>query len=121
MYLDKVMVVFDCADTKHFFSRWIHPLINHCYLMKPDNGRWLVYAKTLDSVQIYTTDNLKSIIATSYIIKSQAVIQPRGLFMLSTCVGQVKQALGIRKPFILTPYQLFKYLKRCDDEKAKEA
>lgn len=30
-----------------------------------------------------------------------------------TCVSFAKRALGIRAPFVLTPYQLFKYLKKC--------
>ncbi len=105
------MVIFDKADTKHFFSRWLHPSISHCYMMKPDKGSWLVYAKEMQTVNIYTTEDISDILSTSYILKAKAIKQRRGLLMLSTCVGQVKQALGIRKPFILTPYQLFKYLR----------
>ena len=34
------------------------------------------------------------------------------LFMLNTCVGHVKQFLGINHPFVWTPYQLYKHMKR---------
>ena len=30
-----------------------------------------------------------------------------------TCVSFAKRALGIRAPFVWTPYQLFKHLKKC--------
>ena len=32
--------------------------------------------------------------------------------VVSNCVGVVKTVLGIRKPFIITPYQLYRYLRR---------
>ena len=37
---------------------------------------------------------------------------PRGPFISASCVGMVKTALGIRAPFALTPYQLYRTLKR---------
>lgn len=33
-------------------------------------------------------------------------------FLQSTCVGMTKALIGIRNPFIFTPYQLYKYLTR---------
>lgn len=38
---------------------------------------------------------------------------PRWSWALANCVGVVKYVLGIRAPFVITPYQLFKRLKRC--------
>lgn len=35
----------------------------------------------------------------------------RATFGMMTCVGQLKALLGIRKRFIITPYQLYKYLR----------
>lgn len=36
----------------------------------------------------------------------------RSFFVNGTCVGAVKDFLNIKKPFIFTPYQLYKYLIR---------
>ncbi len=38
--------------------------------------------------------------------------QPRSPLMLGTCVGAAKRILGVHKYWIVTPYQLFRYLKR---------
>jgi len=46
------------------------------------------------------------------VAKAKVSDNQRSLFMLNTCVGHIKQAIGIRNPFILTPYQLYKYLTR---------
>jgi hypothetical protein len=38
---------------------------------------------------------------------------PNWPWALANCVGVVKAVLGIRAPFVITPYQLFKRLSRC--------
>lgn len=38
-------------------------------------------------------------------------LRPHSPLMLGTCVGAVKRMLGLRAPWVLTPYQLFRYLK----------
>lgn len=40
----------------------------------------------------------------------------QGLFGMFTCVKLVKTFLGIRNPFVITPYQLYNYLEKkiCD-------
>lgn len=38
-----------------------------------------------------------------------------GLTMLKTCVGLVKATLGISNPFIWTPKQLYKYLRKINN------
>ena len=37
---------------------------------------------------------------------------PRGVLMLGTCVGAAKRVLGLRAPFVLTPRQLYRRLRR---------
>ncbi len=79
----------------HWWTRFLHPKINHCYLMTIDRGRVIVYEKGITEVKVYTIDEIES---------------RQGLFMLNTCVGHIKQLLGINRPFIWTPYQLYKYI-----------
>ncbi len=109
MCLDDVYIVFDKSDD-YWWTKLLHPIINHCYLIKQYNGRWIVYGKSWGVMDLYTTDSYSDILANSYIIKVKPTESNRGLFMLNTCVGQVKQYLGITNPFIWTPYQLFKRL-----------
>lgn len=95
----------------HWITRWLHPDISHCFTLTAEKGKWLVCGKSDKSFDLYTIDNHSDILSDSYVIKVDVKEVPRGLLMLNTCVGQVKQQLGIRKPFILTPFQLFKYLR----------
>lgn len=37
---------------------------------------------------------------------------PRTPVMLGTCVGAAKRVLGLRAPWVVTPYQLYRHLKR---------
>jgi len=80
-------------------------------VIKPENGKWIVYAKTTNGVEIYTTDDVTEVIENGIIVKAVIRDARRWLFMLNTCVGYTKQVLGINNPFILTPYQLYRYLK----------
>jgi hypothetical protein len=80
-------------------------------VIKPENGAWLVYAKTTKGVEMYTTDDVTHVVENDIIVKAVIRESRRGLLMLNTCVGYTKQVLGINNPFILTPYQLYRYLR----------
>lgn len=79
-------------------------------MIKPENGSWLVYGKTIKGVEMYTTDDVTHVVENDIIVKAVIRKPRRWLFMLNTCVGYTKQVLGINNPFILTPYQLYRYL-----------
>lgn len=110
MSLGSVYVVFEKASIKRWWTRFLHCDISHCYIIKPEKGRWLVCSKTLNEVEIYTIDGYGDILANTIVVKTERTQRERGLFMLNTCVGSVKQYLGVRNPFIFTPYQLYKRL-----------
>jgi hypothetical protein len=104
-----VYVVFE-SSKGNWWNRFIDKEIAHCFLLIPCNGDWVVLNKDIDKTEVFTIETLSDIITTAAIIKTKAIPNKRGLFMLNTCVGQVKQYLGIRKPFIWTPKQLMRYL-----------
>lgn len=104
-----VYVVFKRGETR-WWSWFLHPEINHCEMLIPDRGHWIKYGKAYEEIELFVTDAQSDIIGT-IVVKATPIPQKRGLFMLNTCVGQVKQYLGIRKPFVWTPYQLLKYLR----------
>lgn len=45
--------------------------------------------------------------------ETQSAGPPRWSWALANCVGVVKYVLGIRAPFVITPFQLYKRLTRC--------
>jgi hypothetical protein len=108
-------------DTGHWWSPFLKKDIRHCYLLVPSGENLIQFEKVQRSVALFTVNKEKSIIEDNYIMVSwepKECSQP--LFMLNTCVGHIKQVLGINKPFIWTPYQLLKYLRKSN-EKPKSA
>ena len=100
------------SGIEHWWTKYLHKEINHCYLMMLDRGRVIVYEKGLTEVMVYTIDEISDKLGNDLLLKWEAAPTRQGLFMINTCVGHIKQILGINKPFIWTPYQLFKYLGR---------
>ena len=107
----KIYVVFN-KDDNHWWTRFLHKEIQHCFVLKPLGYNYVVSQKTTSKFDLFTVSDKNDILDKPYRLMS--CIQkksPRGLLMLNTCVGHTKQMLGINKPFILTPYQLYKYLR----------
>ena len=109
MSTDSVYIVFT-KEQRHWWTCFLHSEINHCYILKPFGDKLIVCGKSLRSVDLYTIDSYDCIIDKRLIIKAIPRERNNGLFMLNTCVGNIKQYLGIRNPFIWTPYQLLKRL-----------
>ena len=116
----KVYVVFE-GDEGHWWSRFLHPVIKHCYVIKPCDFGVVVNGKTTEGIELFTVLDEKSIIGNDYIIVGYKPEKlKKSLFVLNTCVGHTKQILNISNPFILTPYQLYKYM-RHQNESAKSS
>lgn len=96
----------------HWWCRFLHPAYQHCYLLKAEAGQWIVYGKTTDGLDLLTLEDFSAAEGNVIVVKARVEDNHRSLFMLNTCVGHIKQALGIRNPFIFTPYQLHKHLTR---------
>jgi len=90
----------------------LHSDYQHCYLVKAEAGRWIVYGKTTEGLDLLTLEEFSICSPNMIVVKTTVENDGRGLFMLNTCVGHIKQALGIWNPWILTPYQLYKHLTR---------
>jgi hypothetical protein len=100
-------------DSTNWWSWMLKPGIRHCYVVKLDKESIVVLEKTKAGLSMFTMEDEKSIIGNNSILISYKAQESRNpLFMLNTCVGHTKQILGINKPFILTPYQLLKYLRK---------
>lgn len=92
----------------------------HCYVIRKDfdclwtivSGGWNQLSITQESAIENTIEDLLPDNCT--VIEYESVID-KGLahtLNVNSCVGVVKYLIGVRKHFILTPYQLYKHLKR---------
>jgi|TARA_R100001224_G_C4022408_1_gene149784 hypothetical protein len=105
------LYIFFTDDDGHWWSRFLNKEIRHCFIVKPENGAYMVVSRQHDKVELAIWKNL--IIGKSYrLLKFEQRPPVKSLFMLNTCTGLAKQLLGIDNPFILTPYQLYKYVRK---------
>ena len=107
----EVYIVFRRGE-RRWWNRFLDKEINHCEALIPWNGQWIVYGKAYEAVDLFLINDCSDILRTSTLVKAVPIKRTRWILMLNTCVGQIKQLLGIRNPFILTPKQLHKYLTR---------
>ena len=108
-------VVFE-NDDGNWWSRFLHHRIKHCYVVVPSLDCCIVHSRTTAKFDLFNESDINVIIDPNSIIMGyKQKPNSRSLFMLNTCVGHTKQLLGINKPFIWTPYQLYKYLRNEDE------
>ena len=106
-----IFVVF-INDDGHWWSRFLHKEIKHCFVLKPNGQDYIVHGRTTEKFDLFTVTDKNAILDEPFIMMGYKQKPPvRGLFMLNTCVGHTKQLLGINRPFIWTPYQLYKYMR----------
>ena len=93
----------------------------HCYVVVPSGDYWILLdgraGSPLLKVVGGTADHA---MATEYakhditFVEADLPVEYDSLwpFMIGNCVGTIKKVLGIRNPFILTPWQLYSYLRK---------
>ena len=112
-------VYFTYASRPYWWSRFLKPGFSHVYLVEFMPQGCIVINPNITSLEItyYMTgenlpDNLQQL-AVPVDIKTNidhCTKQPV-FFRLFSCVEVVKSILGITKRSIVTPYQLYKYIK----------
>jgi hypothetical protein len=116
-----IYVVFT-NDDGNWWSRLLHHRIKHCYVIVPSMNCSIVHSKTTGIFDLYNESDINGIIDSNSIVMGyKQKSSSRSLFMLNTCVGHTKQLLGIGNPFIWTPYQLYKYLRKHHGKQTKSA
>lgn len=110
-------VVF-CSDCDLPWLKILRPGFRHCYALLNDGRHWLSF----DPLSNYTDINVYDLPAT---FNLPLLLQDRGHrvvkapvyrtkkeapWMPYTCVEAVKRVIGLHARFILTPWQLYKYL-----------
>ena len=117
MYDSKYYAVFD--NSPRACVKWLKDGFRHCYIARNEYGKvWTVIQDTMYHLDVRTflVDEYPTIrdlagpnahfVPVEYNIKKRH----RGHLCLFNCVEVVKAVLGIKKPFILTPHQLYRHL-----------
>mgnify|MGYP004244746981 CR=1 FL=1 len=102
-------------------SRFLAPGFRHCFVCVQDaNGVWIRIDGQAGLPNIRAECGAGFDLAGFYRTQGLVVVEctdidrrtPRSPLMLGTCVGAAKRILGLRAPFVLTPYQLYRRLVR---------
>ena len=118
---EKWYVVFKNSTNDNFLTPYLQDGFKHCYVMKETNGGflWQIVDCTQShiDVRIVSTDEYAHprVFAgpDAVILPVLTTINPKNKMArlcVFSCVEVVKGCLGVDNPFILTPYQLYKYL-----------
>jgi hypothetical protein len=104
---------------------WLHGLrrgFRHCFAVLRDCDAWLACDSLKDRIELFVLPVAADIdLASFYRAQGHRVLigttQPmsrRRSFSIAplTCVTVVKRLLGVRAPWVLTPWQLFRHLER---------
>lgn len=119
-------VVFS-GQTDIRWLRWLKPGFRHCYVLLNDGQRWT----SLDPLSHVTEVSVHHHLPISFNLP--AWLEARGNtvvktflcrdiftpapFMLFTCVEAVKRVLGVHRRGVLTPWQLYQFLKKRHSHK----
>lgn len=121
----RALVVFSGASDLKWL-RWLKPGYRHCFALVQSNGYWVMYnpLSTGTEVEVWPCDHepyLRTWLSEQgYQVIEQTVrpLLPKPLpWAPYSCVEAVKRVLGLRVPGVLTPWQLYRYIK--NDEKGK--
>jgi hypothetical protein len=117
----KRFVVFS-GQSELWWVRILKPGFRHCYALIHDGRHWI----TLDPLSHITEIAVHHHVPADFDLPGwletrgkKVVAVPENMapttpapWMLFTCVEAVKRVFGIRRRFILTPWQLYKHLKK---------
>lgn len=101
--------------------RWLRPGFRHCFVALDDGAAWLTVDPLLHRLEVRASGLPSDFdLASAYRQMDLAVLEmaphpvplrraPLGLF---TCVETAKRLLGIRAPWVITPWQLYRFIAR---------
>lgn len=123
--MEPVYIVFTQGKGNQWWKRPLKNGYGHCFIVKSicADYFWLSIDPLYSFTDIVTIPKSAGDLRDFLPEDAKVVeIHPKidnncAVFTIScnTCVDTVKRFLGISKPFIITPWQLYKYLIRCQD------
>lgn len=116
----KAWVVFS-SQTDLPWLRILKPGFRHCSVLLHDGQRWFSLDPLSGHMEVEVHDHVSGDFDLPGWLKKQghAVVSAPLLrhhkkpapYMIFTCVEAVKRVLGLHKAFIITPWQLYRFLK----------
>lgn len=103
-----------------WFSKYLRWGFRHVFVVVLRNGYWVMLDGRAGLPELGVVAGVDYDLAGFYRREHGFTVlgmtaprrRPRSPVMLGTCVGAVKRVMGIRAAWVLTPYQLYRYLKR---------
>lgn len=114
-------VVVFTGETHVKCLRWLRREFRHCFIVIRDRGHWIACDPLCHRISLAVLPpcqlaELASLFRQNghRVIETTARIAPPALAPLRpvTCVEVVKRVLGLRAPWVFTPWQLYRHLSR---------
>ena len=114
----RALVVFH-DEGFHVFSPLLEPGYKHCAVIVEQGDYWILFdpqaglphIEVIAGIEYDLVSHIQNFKGRTVIETSTRELKAEGPLLLNNCVGLVKKILGITNPLILTPYQLWEYLK----------
>lgn len=106
-----------------WWLRFLKSGFRHCFALVQDAGRWIVVDPMLHKTDINvaacesTFDLPQWLRARGYrVIRAPIFMSPPRALMPApfTCVEAVKRIIGLRAPWVFTPWQLYRHLSKIN-------
>jgi hypothetical protein len=114
------------GKTDIWFLKFLKKGFRHCFIILEDQEHWVTFDPLSSHTEIEIIAKNKNMFLPDWLIsqkfkvieaKFNDVQNIKSPMALMNCVESVKRILGIHSYSIVTPYQLFKYLKQNNKEK----
>ena len=103
-------VCFTGRPVDSFVSRFLHKDFQHCFVVLLTENGPVKVDSTVDEWEIIPLGEGVITKRDHIIVRTEVKTTEFGIFGLCSCVSMVKRIIGMNKPFIFTPYQLYKEL-----------
>ena len=113
------------GKTNIWYLHFLKKEYKHCFLLLEDNSFWLSFDPLSSHTEIEIISKDKNIFLPDWMISQGFKIVKANFnetfnhsapMAIINCVESIKRILGIHNFMIMTPYQLFKYLKKTSNK-----
>jgi hypothetical protein len=115
----RLAVVGFSGKTEIRWLRWLKPGFRHCLVLLWDGRGWVVYDPLAQVTELVVVRDRPGFCPVAWLLAHDCLpvpVRPQApeprLAPIApyTCVEAVKRVLGLRARFVLTPWQLFRWL-----------
>ena len=117
-YSREYYVIFKKDGYPSWFNRFLHPSFRHvCIACKSDYGNlWMVSDSMGGNIinSLHPMIDIRELFPDTVVMKFKSILRekPQILPCIPSCVTFIKTMLGIRDFKVITPYQLYRYIRK---------